>query len=350
MPETMWAIVKTKPEEGAELMQVPVPSPGPGEVLVRVQATSICGTDLHIWEWNHWAEQRIHLPQTMGHELAGRIEALGEGVEHLKPGMFVSAETHITCGHCYQCRTGRPEICQNLRILGVDTNGVFAEYAVVPAENIIINDERIPPDYASVQEPLGNAIDTVLAEDVAGKPVLITGLGPVGLLAVAVAKASGATHIFASEPNAYRRALAEEVGATRVIDPLKEDVVEVVLEGTEGNGVEVLLEMSGNNRALADGLKAVTPGGRASILALYNGDVTLDLNDLVVLRGIRVYGITGRKMFSTWYKAREFLSSGRLDLSKIVTHRFPFREFREAFELMKSGNSGKVVLLWDHGE
>ncbi len=343
--KTMRAIVKTRAGVGAELLEVPVPQPGPGEILVKVTATSICGSDLHIWQWNSWAQKRIHLPQIMGHELAGTVVEVGDGVERVRVGDFVSAETHLACGVCYQCRTGRPEICQNLRILGVDTTGVFAEFAVIPEVNAIVNDERIPADYASVQEPLGNAIDTVLAEDVSGKSILITGLGPVGLLAVAVARAAGAGLILASEPNEYRRSLASNLGATRVVNPLEEDVVEVVRQMTGGNGVEVLAEMSGNPQALRDGLRSLTPGGRASILALYDQEVRLDLNDLVVLRGIRLFGITGRKMFTTWYKAQELLANGRLDLGPVVTHRLPFEKYREAFELMSNGQCGKVVLL-----
>lgn len=347
IPGTMRAIVKTKEGVGAELQEVPVPRPGPGEVLVKVTATSICGSDLHIWQWNSWARNRIRLPQIMGHELAGRVVEVGAGVQRIREGDFVSAETHLACGRCYQCRTGRPEICRNLRILGVDTTGVFAEYAVIPEANAIVNDERIPAEYASVQEPLGNAIDTVLAEDVSGKSILITGLGPVGLLAVAVAKASGAGLIVASEPNAYRRDLAKKLGASRVVDPVSEDLRTVVRDLTGGDGVEVLAEMSGHPQALRDGLSCVTPGGRASILALYDGEVSLNLNDLIVLRGIRVYGITGRKMFSTWYRAQEMLANHRLELAEIVTHRLPFGEFEKAFQLMSDGQCGKVVLLPD---
>jgi threonine 3-dehydrogenase len=310
-----------------------------------VTATSICGSDLHIWQWNSWAQKRIHLPQIMGHELAGRVVEVGRDVRHIQPGAFVSAETHLACGVCYQCRTGRPEICKNLRILGVDTTGVFAEYAVFPATNAILNDERIPPEYASLQEPLGNAIDTVLSEDVSGKSILITGLGPVGLLAVAVAKACGAGLIIASEPNPFRRELALWLGATHVVDPRAENLVEVVNRLTGGNGVEVLAEMSGNPKALADGLRCVTPGGRASVLGLYDGEVMLDLNDLIVLRAVRLYGVTGRKMFSTWYKAQELLANRRLELAPIVTHRFPFERYQEAFELMSDGNCGKILLF-----
>ncbi|MDZ7373538.1 MAG: L-threonine 3-dehydrogenase [candidate division KSB1 bacterium] len=349
MPKTMRAIVKVKEGVGAELREVPVPRPGPGEILVEVTATSICGSDLHIWQWNSWARKRIRLPQIMGHELAGRVVEVGKDVHHIPVGTFVSAETHLACGVCYQCRTGRPEICKNLRILGVDTTGVFAEYAVIPAVNAIVNDERIPPEYASVQEPLGNAIDTVLAEDVSGKSILVTGLGPVGLLAVAVARSCGAGLIVASEPNPLRRQLAERLGANRVVDPRSEDLVQVVRDLTAGDGVEVLAEMSGSAQALRDGLRCVTPGGRVSILALYDGEVSLDLNDLVVLRAIRIYGVTGRKMFSTWFKARELLVHGRLDLANVVTHKFAFDRFAEAFELMSNGNCGKVV-LYPHGE
>ncbi len=342
----MKAIVKTRPERGAELLDVPVPEPGPGEVLIKVIATSICGTDLHIYQWNEWAQKRIgpRLPQIMGHEVAGRVVKVGPGVSRVKVGDYISAETHIPCGKCYQCLNGNFHICANMRIFGVDTDGVFAEYAVVPEVDAWINPPELPPEWASIQEPLGNAVDTVLAEDVAGKTVLALGAGPLGLLAIGVARASGATLIIVSEPSEFRREIAKKMGADVVVNPLEEDLVDVVMRETKGVGVDVVLEMSGVPQALRDGLRAVTPGGRVSLLGLFDGDVTLDLNELVIFKNLRVYGITGRRMFSTWFKVSRLLASGRLDPSPVITHVYQgFDKFEEAFELMEKGLTGKVV-------
>ncbi|MEO0141286.1 MAG: L-threonine 3-dehydrogenase [candidate division WOR-3 bacterium] len=346
MISLMKAIVKTKPQRGAELLDVPVPKPGEGQVLIKVRATSICGTDLHIYQWNEWADKRLRklLPQIMGHEVAGEVVELGPGVKHIKVGDFISAETHVPCGHCYECLTGNMHICLNMKIFGVDMNGVFAEYAVVPEVDAWVNPPDLPPAWASIQEPLGNATDTVLAEDIAGKTTLITGAGPLGLLTIAVARASGATKIIVSEPVEYRRKKAMEMGADVVVDPTKEDVVEVVKRETGGLGVEVFLELSGKESAIHQGFSALVPGGRASLLGLPDGPVTMDLNNEIIFKGIRVYGITGRKMFSTWFKVSHLLSSGRLDPSPAITHEFRLEEFQKGFELMEKGETGKVIL------
>jgi threonine 3-dehydrogenase len=342
----MKAIVKTKPQRGAELLDVPVPTPGEGQVLIKVRATSICGTDLHIYQWNEWANNRLGplLPQIMGHEVAGEVVELGPGVKHLKVGDFISAETHVPCGHCYECLTGNMHICLNMNIFGVDMDGVFAEYAVVPEVDAWVNPPDLPPAWASIQEPLGNATDTVLAEDIAGKTALITGAGPLGLLTVGVARACGATKIFVSEPVEFRRKKALEMGADVVIDPTKEDVVEVVKEGTGGLGVDVFLELSGNESAIHQGFAALVPGGRASLLGLPDRPITVDLNAEIIFKAIRVYGITGRRMFSTWFKVSHLLSSGRLDPSPAITHEFKLEDFQKGFELMERGETGKVIL------
>ncbi|MGQ9560733.1 MAG: L-threonine 3-dehydrogenase [Candidatus Oleimicrobiaceae bacterium] len=345
MAEKMKAVVKTKPGPGAEYMEVDIPQCGPEEVLVKVGATSICGTDLHIYEWNQWAAGRIKTPQIMGHELAGEVVEVGRAVKWVKVGDKVSAETHIPCGHCYQCRTGRMAICRNMKILGVDRDGVFAEYAVVPAVDIIWNDPGVPYQFASVQEPLGNAVDTVLAEDVAGKTVAVMGAGPVGLFGIAVARASGAAAVYVSDVNEYRLDLARKLGATMTYNPRRTDVVDEIIQATDGNGVDVAIEMSGNAEALRQALKVTTPGGRVSILGLYNGDVTLDMNNDVVFKALRVYGITGRTMFQTWYKSAGFIKSGLIDLSTIITHTFPLADFEKAMRLMAEGNCGKIILI-----
>jgi len=348
MPEgTMRAIVKVKPGPGAELQRVPIPKPGKGEILVKVKVTSICGSDLHIYNWNSWAEQHVHPPQIMGHELAGEVIEIGENVRSVNIGDFISAETHIPCGHCKPCRTGNRHICSNLKILGVDTNGAFAEYIAMPEVVAWKNDASIPHKFASVQEPLGNAIDTVLSEDVAGKSVAIIGTGPIGILAVGVARISGATQIFVTDINDYRLGLAQKMGADVMLNPNRDDVVQQVMEATNGEGVDVVLEMSGNESALIQGCQLLTPGGRLSLLGVFDHQVSVDLNNLIIFKGIRVYGITGRKMFSTWFKAANFLKSKVLDLSPAITHEFKLEEFEKGFELMRSGMCGKIVLTVD---
>lgn len=340
----MQAVVKSKSAPGAELLMVDIPSVGVGEVLVKVKVTSICGSDLHIYRWNSWAQQHVHPPQIMGHEMAGEVVELGVGVSSLKAGDFISAETHIPCGYCKQCRTGNTHICKNLKILGVDTNGSFAEYVVIPEAIAWKNDPSIPFHFASVQEPLGNAIDTVLSEDVAGKSVAIIGTGPIGMLAVGVARVSGATDIFVTDINDYRLEIAKKMGATLTLNPNKNDVVTEILSASYGEGVDVVLEMSGNANALIQGCKMLTPGGRISLLGVFDSPVTMEFNNLIIFKAIRVYGITGRRMFSTWYKAANLLKSKTLDLNPVITHQFKLHEFEKGFELMKTGMCGKIVL------
>jgi len=341
----MKAVAKIKPSPGAEIVEMDIPTPGLNEVLVKVLATSICGTDLHIFEWNEWARRRIKkLPQVMGHELCGEIVELGENVTHLKKGDIVSAETHIACGHCFLCHTGQAHICINGSIFGVDVNGVFAEYTVVPASNIWVLDKRIPKDFASVMEPLGNAVHTVLAGEIAGTTVLITGCGPIGIMSTAVSKICGATKIIATEINEYRINLAKKVGADLVLNPRKDNIAQRVREETQGLGVDVVLEMSGNPSAIQEGLESLRPGGRFSILGLLDKPLETDWNKNIIFKYVTVQGINGRLIFSTWHKTSRFLSSGRLDLDPIITHRFRLEEFEKGMELMKSGNCGKVLL------
>jgi threonine 3-dehydrogenase len=341
----MKAVAKTKPEPGAEIIDIDIPTPGPGDVLVKVLATSICGTDLHIYQWNEWAQQRIkNLPQVMGHELCGEVIELGKNVTHVKIGDVISAETHIACGHCFLCQTGNPHICINGRIFGVDVHGTFAEYAIVPASNVWLLDKKIPRDYASVMEPLGNAVHTVLAGDIAGNTVLITGCGPIGLMSISVSRLCGATKIIGTEINDYRIKLAKDLGADVVLNPKKDDVVKKVKEKTDNLGVDVVLEMSGNPTAILDAFKALRPGGRYSMLGIPDKPVEIDVSRDIVFKYITVQGINGRLMFSTWHKTARFLSSGRLDLEPIITHRFRLEEFVKGMELMESGNCGKVLL------
>jgi threonine 3-dehydrogenase len=346
----MRALRKTHAGPGAELVEVPIPEPGEGEVLVRVHAASICGTDLHIYEWNEWAEHRIpQIPMTFGHEVAGTVEAVGPEVHHIRLGAFVAAETHIACGVCATCRTGRAHICQDLRILGVDTDGAFAEYVVIPAENAWIVGEGIDPDVASIMEPFGNAVHAAFGteggEDLLTNPVAVIGCGPIGLFAVGIARALGAWKVFAIEPNDERRTLASKMGADLLVDPKTEDPVDVVLRETAGAGAEVVLEMSGNAEAIDQGTRLLARGGRMSLLGLPDGPVTLDLNDQVIFKEARILGITGREMFRTWQQTTTLLSTGRVDVSPVITHRFGLESFDLAFETAASGHAAKVIVL-----
>jgi threonine 3-dehydrogenase len=345
----MRALRKTERAAGATLSEIPVPVPGEGEVLVRVHATSICGTDLHIYDWNEWADRRIpRVPMTFGHEVAGTVETVGPEVHHLSPGTFVAAETHIGCGQCSTCRTGREHICERLHILGVDTDGAFAEYLVLPARNAWPVATGIDPHVASIMEPFGNAVHAAFGtgggEDIATNPVAVIGCGPIGLFAVGVVRSLGAWKVIAVEPNEHRRAMAATMGADLLVDPLSEDPVAAVLEATNGQGAEVVLEMSGNARAIDQGTRMLARGGRMSLLGLPDGAVTLDLNDQVIFKEARLQGITGREMFRTWQQTTTLLSTGRVDVAPVITHRFPLERFADAFATTASGTAGKVIL------
>ncbi len=341
----MKAVAKTKPGRGAEIIEIDIPTPKSDELLVKVLATSICGTDLHIFEWNEWARHRIKkLPQIMGHELCGEVIKLGKNVKNVKKGDIISAETHIACGHCFLCHTGNAHICINSKIFGVDVNGVFADYAVLPAANAWILNEKIPKDFASVMEPLGNAVHTVLAGEITGNTVLITGCGPIGVMSIAVSRICGATKIIATEINEYRLQLAKKIGADVVINPKKDRVVKKVLAETNGLGVDVVLEMSGSPVAIRQAFQSLRPGGRFSILGIPDKPMKIYWGKDIIFKYITVQGINGRLMFSTWHKTSRFLNSGLLDLDQIITHRFRLEEFEKGMELMKSGNCEKILL------
>ena len=340
----MKAVLKAGPAQGAVFADVPVPKPSQGEVLVKIEATSICGTDQHIYVWNEWAQSRIKPPKIMGHEFAGRVVDLGPGVRNARVGDYVSAETHVVCGHCIQCMLGEKHVCQNTRILGVDTDGVFADYAVVPEENLWYNDPAIEPAMASIQEPLGNAIHTVMSGETRGRSFVVFGCGPIGIMSIPVAKAVGASFVAAVDINEYRLDLARKVGADLCINSKVEDPVAIILEKTHGQGVDVVLEMSGASVVYSQMFKVVRPGGRVSLLGLPAKPQTVNFSDDIVMRGITVMGITGRRIWETWVIARELLRTGRLDLSPIITHRLPLSEYARGMDLMTQGNCGKVVL------
>jgi threonine 3-dehydrogenase len=344
MPETMQAIVKSHPGPGVEVRDVPIPPFGPADVLVRVEAASVCGTDLHIYEWDDWAQSRIKTPLIPGHEFCGFVAEVGRDVTAVKPGDFVSAEMHVACGKCLQCRIGEAHICQNVKIIGVDADGAFAEYVVIPESNIWDLDASIPREYASILDPLGNAVHTVLAGEIAARSVAIVGCGPIGLFAIAVARACGASTIFALEVNKHRRELAHAMGADVVLDPSADDVAAIVRERTAGNGVDVVLEMSGHPDAIRLGLEILRTGGRVSLLGIPSRPVELDLARDIIFKGAIVQGINGRKMYETWYQMEALLKTGRLDLSPVITHRLPMRDFARGMELLQSGEASKILL------
>lgn len=353
LPSRMKALVKPAPAPGAELREVEVPQPGPGEILVKVKVASICGTDVHIYEWNQWAARRVKPPLVFGHEFAGQVVAVGPGTgtaaAPVRVGDYVSAESHVVCGVCYQCRTGQSHICADCAILGVDRPGSFADYVVIPAVNAWVNPPDLPPEAASIQEPFGNAVDTVFAGDVPGRSFLVLGCGPIGLMAVALLRASGAAPIFAADLSDYRLALAQRLGATAVWNAASTDTVARVRELTDGQGVDAVLEMSGAGTAVRQALKAVRNGGRVTLLGLPAAPVELDLAEDVIFKGVTVQGVTGRHIFATWYKTRAFLASGLVDPDLLITHRFPLTRFKEAFELAASGRCGKIVLTLEAG-
>jgi threonine 3-dehydrogenase len=344
IPRTMRAIVKARPEAGAELREVPVPRPGLGEVLIRLEAVSLCGTDLHIYRWDPWAQSRLaqHLPRIFGHEMAGRVVAHGPGTGAVPLGTRVAAETHLVDWTCYQCRTGREHVCANLRILGVDADGAFAEYMVLPERNAWPS-EGLSPEIAAIQEPMGNAVFATFVEDITTSTVAVLGCGPIGLMAVAICRFAGASRVFATDVMPHRREMAARMGSDCVLDGAGDVVAEIRRE-TGGTGVDVVLEMSGAESAIHQAFEMTTNGGRVSLLGLPSRPVTLDLNNAIIFRGLRVYGITGRELWRTWYKTAALLREG-LDVGPIITHRLPLARFEEAFDLLAQGVAGKVVLL-----
>jgi threonine 3-dehydrogenase len=344
MSSTMQAVVKAKAAPGIELQEVPIPSPGPGQVLVKVQAASVCGTDLHIFNWDPWAQGRIHPPLIPGHEFAGVVAAKGRGVTTVKEGDLVSAEMHVACGKCMQCRIGEAHICQHVRILGVDEDGAFAEYAIIPETNIWKLSPQIPHEYASLLDPLGNAVHAVLSGPIAAQTVAVTGCGAIGLFSIAVAKACGAAKVFAVEVNEHRRAVAAQMGADVVMNPATDNVVERIKDETDGTGVDVLLEMSGVATAIRTGFAALRTGGRASMLGIPSKPFELDFAKDIIFKGAIVLGINGRKMFETWFQMEALLATGKLNLEPAITHRLKLGEFEKAMELLRTGEAIKVIL------
>jgi threonine 3-dehydrogenase len=344
MAATMKALRKMQAAKGLQMDTVAVPSLGPADVLVRVKTASICGTDLHIYGWDRWSQGRIKPPLTLGHEFCGTVERVGDEVRTVRAGDFVSAEMHLNCGHCRQCRLGQAHICQNLRIIWIDQDGAFAEFVKIPASNIWKLDASIPEHYGAILDPLGNAVHTVLAGPIAGQTVLVTGCGPIGLMSIAVAKACGSSTVFATETNEKRRAMAKKMGADVVLSPAAEDAVAKILAETNGTGVDALLEMSGNPTAIQQGFKALRAGGRASLLGIPTENVPLDLVNDVIFKGATVQGIYGRRMYETWVEMTALLKAGRLNLEPLFGERASLDKFENAFTLLQGGLAGKVLL------
>ena len=347
----MTAVIKDKRDAGCKIVEKEVPDTlGEDEVLIKVLATSICGTDVHIYKWDKWSQGRVKPPNIMGHEFAGEVVKIGPKVTKVKLGDIVSSETHLVCGECEFCKRGEYHICENTKIIGVDVDGCFAEYIKMPEFNLIVNHKGIDPKYLSIQEPLGNAVHTMLHFDIKDKDVAVIGCGPIGLMGVNIAKAVGAKKVIAVEVKPYRIDMAKKLGADVVINPLEEDVVKRVLEETNGRGVDVIGEFSGNESAIEAGFKYIKRGGKMSMLGITPDNVTFDISNDFVFKGITMYGVVGRLLFDTWDKVGYLINHHMLDLEKIVTHVLPLEDVEKGMEIMMSGQSGKVVLIPKHKE
>jgi len=342
--KTMQAVVKSRAEPGLWLEEVPVPKVDSDDVLIRVVKTSICGTDVHIYNWDPWAQKTIPVPMTIGHEFVGVVDLVGDHVKGFAPGDLVVGEGHITCGHCRNCLAGRRHLCPNTQGVGVNRPGAWAEFVAIPQSNAWHADPSIPLDVLSCFDPLGNAVHTALSFDLVGEDVLVTGAGPIGCMAVPICKQAGARHIVITDINPYRLELARKMGVTLALDVRTEKVAEAMQTLGMKEGFDVALEMSGSPKALADILPNMFHGGKIALLGIMPGSAAIDWN-VVVFNQLTIKGIYGREMYETWYKMTAMIQSG-LDISPVITHRFPYVQFKEAIELMKSGNSGKIVLDW----
>jgi len=344
----MRTLSKTGREPGLQLVEKPIPTPRADEVLVRVLATSICGTDLHIYNWDAWAEANVRAPLTVGHEFCGEVVAVGEDVIELVPGDYVAAESHVFCGTCYQCRIGHRHICENEEIIGIHRDGAFAEYIAFPERCAWKTDRSVPPHIATLQEPLGNSVHATMLNDVSRKQVVVFGCGPTGLFSVAIAKICGAAQVIAVDVRDFRLDLARRIGADQAIDPSQVDLVARIRELTGGNGADVVLEMSGNARAVEDGLRALGRGGDFRFFGVPSDRLSIDVARDIIFKGARISGIIGRRIYETWFDSSGLLQAG-LDLEPIVTHRMPLEEYASAFEMIRDGNCGKII-LYPNGE
>ena len=340
----MHALVKKERRPGLWLEEIPVPEVGDFDVLIRTLRTSICGTDVHIFDWDPWAQRTVPVPMQIGHEFVGVIEAVGDYVIDFQPGMIATGEGHIVCGRCRNCLAGRRHLCNKTSGVGVNRPGAFAQFISIPQTNVWVADPNIPLDVISCFDPLGNAVHTALSFDLLGEDVLITGAGPIGIMAASVARHAGARYIVITDLNPYRLELAKSAGVTMAIDPSNLSLKHVMDELGMKEGFDVGLEMSGNPEALNSMLAAMCHGGKIAILGIQSKSAAIDW-DLVVFNGLTIKGIYGREMYETWYKMTTMIQSG-LNISPVITHRLPYKQFEEGFRLMKSGQSGKVVLHW----
>lgn len=340
----MRALVKAKREVGLWLEEVPVPEVGKNEVLIRVLRTAICGTDVHIYNWDNWAQQTIPVPMPIGHEFVGVVAEVGENVHDFKAGDLVSGEGHLVCGHCRNCLAGRRHLCMHTSGVGVNRQGAFAEYLAIPVTNVWFCDPAIPLDILACFDPLGNAVHTALSFDILGEDVLITGAGPIGCMAAAIARHAGARHIVVTDINPYRLRLASQAGASRVVDVSRENLADIQQELGMKEGFDVAMEMSGSPAALNGIIANMCHGGRIAMLGIMPADCAVNWHT-VVFNGLTIKGIYGREMFETWYKMTAMLQSG-LNIAPLITHRFAYRDYEEGFAVMRSGESGKVILNW----
>ena len=338
----MRALMKAKAEPGLTLTDVEVPEPGPGEVRIKVKQVGICGTDLHIYNWDKWASSTIPVPMVVGHEFVGHIDALGEDVKGLKLNQRVSGEGHIICGTCRNCRAGREHFCRETIGVGVNRTGAFAEYLVLPQHNIYPIPDNVSDDFAALLDPYGNAVHTALGFDLVGEDVLITGAGPIGLMAAAICRHAGARHIVVSDVNENRLALAEQMGASAGLLVGRDEITTVMQKLGMSEGFDIGLEMSGAGNALDDMIEALNNGGQIGLLGLFKDRVSLDLNK-AIFKGLRFKGVYGREMFDTWHKGLSMLQSG-LDISPVITHKLPFENFEEGFAALNQGEALKVLL------
>ena len=340
----MKALVKHSPKEGIWMEDVPDPKCGPGEVRIRITHTAICGTDKHIFEWDEWAQNNLKLPLIVGHEFCGIIDEVGPHATHYKVGDRVSGEGHITCGNCRNCRAGKKHLCPETIGVGVHRDGAFAEYLVIPESNVWPLHEDIPSEIAAFFDPLGNAVHTALAFNLTGEDILICGAGPIGMMAAAICKFSGSRNIVVTDINDYRLNLAKDLGASRTVNPRKEDIGTVFEELGISHGFDVGLEMSGNPEAFNQMISLMYNGGNIALLGLLPNSTKVDWNK-VIFKGLNIKGIYGREMYDTWYKMTQMIRSG-LSVSKVLTHHFKIDDFQKAFKVIESGNCGKVVLEW----
>jgi len=341
----MKSLVKLKAEPGIWMSKTPRPTLGHNDLMIKIKKTAICGTDIHIYNCDAWSQKTIPVPMVVGHEYAGEVVAIGQEVKGFSLGDRVSGEGHITCGYCRNCRGGRTHLCRNTVGVGVNRPGAFAEYLVIPAYNAFKLPDEVTDDLAAIFDPFGNAVHTALSFDLVGEDVLITGAGPIGIMAAAVAKHVGARHVVITDVNQYRLDLAKKMGATRAVDVSKEKLSDVMKELGMTEGFDVGLEMSGVPMAFTDMLANMNNGGKIAMLGIPSQDMAIDWSQ-VIFKGITIKGIYGREMFETWYKMASLIQSG-LDLTPIITHRYSIDDFQQGFDIMRSGQSGKVILSWE---